>query len=294
MIDGHTHMLQGRRPLESLKRRVEDLDVNFADLFEKMDQIGLEKMVTLAQEMTRVSKAWLGSNDLTINLQEKFPKRIVGIIAAEPIDERDVFNIERLREFRSAVKEHGMKGLLFTPPYGHFYANDKKVYPFYEAAVELDVAIYFHQAGPAPRSRAPSYFVPLKYSRPIVLDDVAIDFPDLRINVEHMGYPWTEELLTIMRHAPNVYTDISQLLDRPTLLAWYLTMAKEYGVIDRVFWGSDYVGEDIVEYFKIVQGEITWISNNLNKSLTKSGWPTLTQEEIIGILSTNVRRLLKL
>ena len=199
----------------------------------------------------------------------------------------------RLKEFKIAVKQHGIKGLLFTPPYGHFYANDKKVYPFYEAAVEFDVAIYFHHAGGAGGGGGEACHAPLKYARPIILDDIVIDFPDLRINVEHMAYPWTEELLALMKHAPNTYTDIAQLLDRPTLLAWYLTMAKEYGVIDRVFWGSDYVGEDISEYFKIVQREIMWIKKGLNKTLKQSRWPTLSQEEINGLLSRNVKKLLK-
>jgi len=288
-------MLQGWQPLESLKRKVEDLKgVNLTELFEKMTEIGLEKMVTLAQEMTRVSRAWLGSNELTIDLQEKFPERIVGIIGAEPLDERDVFNTKRLRVVKSAVKEHGIRGLLFTPPYGHFYANDKRVYPFYEAAVDLDIAVYFHHAGGAGGGGGEAYFAPLKYARPILLDDVVIDFPDLRINVEHMGYPWTEELLAIMKHAPNVYTDIAQLLDRPKLLAWYLAMAKEYGVIDRVLWGSDYVGEDVSEYFKIVQREIIWIRKDLNKTLKQSGWSTLSREEVDGLLTKNVRKLLKL
>jgi len=288
-------MLQGWQPLESLKRKVEELKgVNLTELFEKMDEIGLEKMVTLTQEMTRISRGWLGSNELAIELQEKFPENIAGIIGAEPLDEKNVFNINRLREFKSAVKEHGIKGILFTPPYGHFYANDKSIYPFYEAVVELDAVVYFHHAGGAGGGGGAAYHAPLKYARPIILDDVVIDFPELRINVEHMGYPWTEELLALMKHAPNVYTDIAELFSRPILLAWYLTMAKEYGVINRVFWGSDYVGEDVSEYFKKVQREITWIRNNLNETLERSGWPTLSQDEIDGMLSLNVRKLLKL
>ena len=294
MIDGHTHMLQGQQ-----RRRVEDIkEINLSELFDKMDEIGIGKIVTLTQEEMRVSKRWLGSNEITIDLQEKFPERVVGIIGGEPLDEKDRFNAKRLKEFRSAVLNHGIKGMCFTPPYGHFYANDKRAYPFYEAAVELDAVIYFHHAGGVGGGGGRAYQAPLKYARPILLDDVVIDFPDLRIHVEHMAYPWTEELFAIMKHAPNVYTDIDELFSRPTVLAWYLAMAKEYGVIDRVIWGSDY---DVVDgwgtvpgYFRKVQNETTWVKRDLNKVLEKSGWPTLSNEEVNGILEGNVRKLLRL
>ena len=181
MIDGHTHLLQGH-----LRRRVEDIkDINLTELFGRMDEIGIEKIVTLSQEMRRVYKTWLGSNEITIDLQEKFPERIVGIFGAEPLDERDMFNAKRLKVLKSAIVEHGARGICLTPPYGHYYANDRRVYPFYEMAVELDIVIYFHHAGGV--GGGETYQAPLKYARPILLDDIVIDFPDLRINVEPYG-----------------------------------------------------------------------------------------------------------
>ena len=91
-----------------------------------------------------------------------------------------------------------------------------------------------------------------------------IDFPALRINVEHMAYPWTEELCALMKRAPNVYTDVSELFARPTLLAWNLVLAKEYRVIDRVIWGSDYDvywhdDWDFSGYFCKVSTETEWL-----------------------------------
>ena len=140
---------------------------------------------------------------------------------------------------------------------------------------------------------------PLKYGRIWLLDDLTIDFPGLRFNVEHMGYPWTEELLALMRHAPNVYTDVTALFQRPTILAWYVMMAKEYGVIERVIWGTDYdvywnEDYDTARYFKRVQKETSWIERDLNTICRRAGWSICTQEEINGILHGNVKRLWKL
>jgi predicted TIM-barrel fold metal-dependent hydrolase len=76
-------------------------------------------------------------------------------------------------------------------------------------------------------------------------------------------------------------------------------MAKEYGVINRVIWGSDYDvywsdNNDPSKYFRKVKEETSWIKKDLNMICKRAGWPTLTQEEIDGILYGNVKRLWKL
>ena len=300
MIDGHTHMLLGSGGPGTRRESVADLkEIDFAELFEKMDEAGIDMMVTVVQETMRVWKDWTGSNELAIDLQEKFPDRILGVFGAEPLDDRNLFKRKRLSEFKSAVREHGIRALGFVPPYGHFQANDRRVYPFYEAATELDVAVYFHQGGGVGGGGGAAYRAPLKYARPILLDDVVIDFPDLRIHVEHMAYPWTEELLALMKHAPNVYTDVTELFSRPTTLAWYLMMAKEYGVIERVVWGSDYdvlwyPERGLAGYFEKVERETSWLRTEMNQTLSRCGWPTLSQSEVDGILGMNARRFLRL
>jgi len=291
IIDGHSHLFQARWPCDNLPQNIDALgEVDWQSLVDGLDEIGVEKVVTLAQEMTRVWDAWLGSNKLAADLQRKFPEQILGVTGAEPLDKQDKFNAERLKEIETSVKAHGLKGLLLTPPYGHYFANDKRVYPFYQKAVELDIPIYFHQAA----QFGATVLAPMKYARPWLLDDIVIDFPDLRINVEHMGYPWTEELIAIMAHAPNVYTDISALFRRPTVLAWNLVLAKEYGVINRVIYGTDYVGSNIQDYLQQLKHEVAYCRAEINKTLKKSGWPKLTEEEIDGILGGNVARLLKI
>ena len=127
---------------------------------------------------------------------------------------------------------------------------------------------------------------------------MVIDFPALRINVEHMAYPWSEELCALMKRAPNVYTDVSELFSRPTLLAWNLVLAKEYGVIDRLIRGSDYDvywhdDWDFSGYFRKVSTETEWLRSGANEVLRRCGWPTLSDDEITGVLGTNASRLLR-
>ena len=298
IIDGHSHMYQTYAESQHLKKGVEEIDgFDIRALLARLDEIGVSQFQTMPQEMTRIRGLWLGSNELSADIQRSAPTRAVSFAAAEPMDAEDVFNRARLMEIEEAVAEKGLKGLLLTPPYGHYYANDKRVYPFYEKAVALDIPIYFHHS----HQFTPSKYCPLKYTRPWLLDDLTIDFPDLRFNVEHMGYPWTEELLAIMTRSPNVYTDIAMFIEpyeqtgrgRRLLLARNLGMAREYGVLDRVFYGSDYVGEDIEEYINLLQREISYVRNGLNRDMEKQGYPPLDQDEMQGLLSTNVLKLWK-
>jgi predicted TIM-barrel fold metal-dependent hydrolase len=298
MIDGHSHMYQTYGESQHLKTRAEQIDgFDIKTLLARLDALDIAQFQTMPQEMTRVRGLWLGSNDLSADLHRSAPTRIVSFAAAEPMDAQDVFNRARLMEVEAGVLKNGLKGLLLTPPYGHYYANDKRVYPFYEKALALDIPIYFHHS----HNFGPSRYCPLKYARPYLLDDLTIDFPDLRFNIEHMGYPWTEEVLAIMSRSPNVYTDIAMFVaptedfakGRRLLLARNLGMAREYGVLGRVFYGSDYVGEDMVEYVDHLQQEIAYIQNGLNRDMEKQGFPPLDPAEMQGLLCTNVLKLWK-
>lgn len=296
ITDGHSHMYQTYSNSQHLKKGVEEIDgFDIQVLLAQLDEIEVSQFQTMPQEMTRIRGLWLGSNELSADIQQSAPTRVVSFAAAEPMDAQGVFNRARLMEVEEAVVQKGLKGLLLTPPYGHYYANDKRVYPFYEKAVALDIPIYFHHS----HNFGPPKNCPLKYARIWLLDDLTIDFPDLRFNVEHMGYPWTEELFAIMARSPNVYTDIAMFIDpyvqfgrsRRLLLARNLGMAREYGVLDRVFYGSDYVGEDVEEYVSLLQREISYVRNGLNSDMEKQGYPPLDRDEMQGLLSKNVLKL---
>ena len=303
IVDGHSHMYQpvapSDKPVQSVKE-IADFDIGL--LLKRLDEIGVTLFQTQPQEQTRVARQWVGSNALSADIQRTAPSRVIAFGAAEPLDTQDVFNSARLKELRKAIVEQGLKGFLLTPPYGHYYANDPRVYPFYDMAVELDVPIYFHHS----HMFGPAKYCPLKYARIWFLDDLTIDFPDLRFSVEHMGYPWTEELLSIMARSPNVYTDIAMFIDPPMaigldvqfvniprrrLLARDLGMAREYGVLNRVFYGSDCCGTSIDDYVSVLQRETAYIVDGLNADMEKLGYPPLTEQEMEGLLSKNVLEL---
>jgi len=114
------------------------------------------------------------------------------------------------REARRLVRDFGVRGFKFHPTQQGFFPNDRLPYALYEAIEEEGAIALFHtgQTGVGSGMRG-GMGMRLKYSNPIHVDDVAVDFPDLRIVLAHPSFPWTEEGLAVAQHKPNVYFDMS-------------------------------------------------------------------------------------
>ncbi len=288
IVDAHSHWPQGRHAADNLPSRIEDLGIEPASLVATLDELGIETVVSLAQEMARIRDQWLGSNALARDLQARFPERILAFAGCEPITAKGQFNAENFAQVRELLRTGAVSGLLITPPYGHYAFSDRRAYPYFQMADELGAPIYVHQGAMfGPPENAPQFRSQLSH-----VDRVVVDFPNLRLNIEHMAWPWSAELLAIMAHGANVHTDICMLLGRPRMLAWNLTMAKEYGFLDRIFWGTDYVGTSNAEYAECVRREVRFLRSELNPILARCGWPELSETEIEGLLGDNARRFL--
>ena len=91
-----------------------------------------------------------------------------------------------------------------------FFPNDRMAYPLYEAIAEAGKPALFHTGQTGVGAGMPGgNGMRLKYSNPMFLDDVAVDFPDMPIILAHPSFPWQEEALAVATHKPNVYIDLS-------------------------------------------------------------------------------------
>ncbi len=115
-----------------------------------------------------------------------------------------------VREARSLIRDHGIKGFKFHPTFQGFWPNDRMAYPLYEVIEQEGLIALFHtgQTGVGSGMRG-GMGMRLKYSNPMAVDDVAVDFPDLKIILAHPSFPWQEEALAVAQHKPNVYIDLS-------------------------------------------------------------------------------------
>jgi hypothetical protein len=165
-----------------------------------MDKYGLEKCLIAACKFWSYRNRRMSvefSNEEVYELVKKFPERLIGLAGYNPYRIK-----ESLEEIKRAVNDYGFKGV-----YGHFMGfglapNDKKLYPLYAKCVELDIPVSM-QVGHA------AEVLPSEPGRPIYLDEVAIDFPSLRIIGSHTGWPWCEEMIAMAWKHENVYVDIA-------------------------------------------------------------------------------------
>ena len=133
----------------------------------------------------------------------------------------------------------------------------------------------------------PYFFTaPLKYSLPILLEDVAMKHPNLKMIIAHMGHPWIDETIVMIRKQPNFYADISALHYRPWQFYNALIIAKEYGVMQKLLFGSD---------FPFTNPDATMDAlYNFNKMTEGTNLPKLSVEEIHNLIHSPTLEYLEL
>jgi predicted TIM-barrel fold metal-dependent hydrolase len=177
--------------------------------------------------------------DYLATLQDRHPDRIVAFPAINPKK-----GVEAALEDMDELAARGLKGFKCFPCFWGG-PSDRRFYPLWERAVEHRLIAMFHMGSQiAPGAR-------LKWCLPHLLDDVAMDFPELTIVIAHMGWPWiAETVMGLGRKNPNVYFDTGAL--RPSLHfgdVEYTAKPGIYHYIERqipgkILYGSDYPNGD--------------------------------------------------
>jgi predicted TIM-barrel fold metal-dependent hydrolase len=146
---------------------------------------------------------------------------------------------EGVREARRLVKGGGIRGLKLHPPIQCFAPNDRMAYPLYEVFAEAKLPVLFHTGHSGIGTGLPGGGgIRLKYGNPMLIDDVAVDFPEMPIILAHPSFPWQDEAISVCLHKPTVYIDLSGWSPKyfsPTLVQYANTLLKH-----KVLYGSDY------------------------------------------------------
>jgi predicted TIM-barrel fold metal-dependent hydrolase len=113
-------------------------------------------------------------------------------------------------EARDLIEKHGVKGFKFHPPLQNFDPGDRMAWPLYEVINHYQLPAIFHTGHSGMGTGMPGGGgIRLKYGQPILVDEVAVAFPDIKIILAHPGWPWTDESLSMALHKPNVFIDLS-------------------------------------------------------------------------------------
>jgi uncharacterized protein len=154
-------------------------------LVEDMDRAGVERGLLVGAE-----------NSATGKIHAAHPGRFFLFVTMDPMD-----GMRAVREFERLVKEEGANGLRLSALYNGITANDRRYYPLYAKAAELDVPVRIYTSMNYANDR------PYDLGHPRYLDDVAIDFPELRIVAGLAGWPWVNDMVGLLRRHPNLYVD---------------------------------------------------------------------------------------
>ena len=146
---------------------------------------------------------------------------------------------EAVERARRLVEEYGVRGFKLHPSLQAFAPNDEAYYPLYEAFSELGVVALFHTGQTGIGAGLPGgRGIKLRYSDPMLLDDVAADFPHLQIVMAHPSVPWVDAAISIATHKANVFMDLSGWLPKyfpPQLVRQLGTLLRR-----KVLFGSDF------------------------------------------------------
>ena len=173
-----------------------------SDLHQSLDNSGIERAVVHAEyEFGDPADAL---NDAVLALINQEPERFAGVgtVSLEPLD---IMRALRQVDF---CKREGLLGISLQPSFFHLPIDDKRLYPIYAKAAELDLIVFLHTGINYGVTHA------IRNDHPLFLDDLACDFPGLRLVACHAGWPWTAEMVAVARKHANVFLEFGGLAPR--------------------------------------------------------------------------------
>ncbi len=173
------------------------------------------------------------SNDFVADAVEGHPDVFIGFGSVDPLK-----GAEAVRGVEN-IKQLGLKGVKFHPSIQKFAPDDEHYWPVFAKCQELGLIALFHTGTSGIGAGMPGgQGIRLDYCRPIRLDTVAAEFPELQVIAAHFGSPWHEELLAIALHKTNVHIDISGYA--PHNIPEPVVRALKGRLQDQFLFGSDY------------------------------------------------------
>ncbi|UCE56893.1 MAG: amidohydrolase [Desulfobacterales bacterium] len=194
-LEGKSEELSEEQLIEFLEELAQKIAVTPAQFEKQLDEAGIEWGLIDGPD-----------NEETARNVSQMPDRLKGMAIFNPFK-----GTESAKALDRAVEELGFKAAYASPYRWGIKANDPRFYPCYAKAVQLDIPVFIYTA-----MNYRTDF-PMDIGRPLFLDQVAIDFPQLRIVASCGGWPWVPELIGVARRHQNVYIDTSS--HRPKYLA---------------------------------------------------------------------------
>ena len=238
IIDCHTH-------LNNYTEEPLPLEERYRQLTEAMERNHIDHAFVISSYYANEKRP---SVDKLIAVARDNPR--VHVVEGLSLYGRAPFDLQAIEE---RLRRRDVIALKLYPGYEYYYPSDKICGPIYDLAVEYDVPVMVH-TGDTYNVRAK-----VKYAHPIHLDEVAVDYPDLRLVACHLGNPWFRDTAELVYKNPNVWADISGLVlgdVESGFEEWIRDQVKEIigyaGDPDKLLYGTDWPIVNMAPYLKLI------------------------------------------
>lgn len=278
IIDIHTHIFNhasdfGPKLLIDLERNAVD-PTAWGDVAKRHLETTKAADVAVVFGLQASATDWNIPNEEVADHVSLASDRLLFFASIDPLKPWFMDELEKCHEDLGAV------GVKLAPLYQNVHPTDKRYYEIYKYCLKHGLPILFHTG---------TSFVsgtPLEYSRPAYYDAIAVEFPDLKMILAHLGHPWEGETISVIRRNANVYADLSALYYRPWQFYNSMRLLTEYHTENKVLFGSDFPFTTTESSLKGVRG--------VNDVLANSGLPPIPEEVTEGIIHRNSLELLGL
>ena len=219
----------------------------------------------------KLAGIWVDDTDVASYVAQD-SGRLFGFLSVDPTQPRWE------EELRFGHQELGMKGVKLLPMYAGFCVDEERLTPLWEYCNENGLPVLMHM-GTTFIAQAP-----LECTLPRTIEPVAVKYPDLKLILAHLGHPYEGECVVTIRKHPNVYADVSALHYRPFQLYQSLMLVQEYGVWNKLLFGTDFP-------FTTVNDSADGI-RHLNDMLEGTALPRLNLDEIESMIHRDALNLL--
>ena len=210
---------------------------------------------------------FVSDNERVAAFAKQDPARYTFVTSVDPLD------ADFMDQLEYTHKTLGAKMLKLGPIYQGLHPHDGRYRQMYTYCQRHGLPIITHMAATFASG------VPMEYARPVLIEQIACEYPDLKIIMAHMGHPWEGEAITAIRKQPNLYADISALFYRPFQFYQSMRLLEEYGAQGKVFFGSDFPATTTAASIAGLR--------NVNALLASTALPPVSSEVIEGILYRN-------
>lgn len=211
------------------------------------------------------------SNASVAEAVRRYSTRLIGFAGIDPTDENC------LDELSAAQDELRLKGVTLSPSLQDFHPTDSRAMRVYAECERRALPLIVDQSMRNPAAK-------MEYARPMLFDEVAREFPRLHIVIAHIGYPWIDETIALLGKHRNVYANVAGLLSRPWLSYTALLAAHEYGVMEKLLFGSDFPYRAPAACIEALY--------SLNQIASGTNLATIPREQLRGIVERDALALL--